>query len=98
MASRFIFFVSRSRLRRPAADIEGEGVTRKSGLLSPFKAVHHWFRTNLIIPAAFGSHHQRLYYWCAIPTRMETLIVVMYWGLNIILCAISYEVLHKMSR
>ncbi|RVX68247.1 hypothetical protein B0A52_07250 [Exophiala mesophila] len=97
MASRFIFFVSRSRLRRPAADIEGEGVTRKSGLLSPFKAVHHWFRTNLIIPAAFGSHHQRLYYWCAIPTRMETLIVVMYWGLNIILCAISYEVLHKMS-
>lgn len=98
MASRFISFVSTTRLRRPAVDVEGEGATAKPGLASPFKAVHHWFRTNLIIPATFGSHHQRLYYWCAIPTRVETLIILMYWALNIILCAVSYEILDKMSK
>ncbi|EXJ84251.1 hypothetical protein A1O3_04918 [Capronia epimyces CBS 606.96] len=60
--------------------------------LSVFGTAHHWVRTNLIIPAAFGSHHQRLLWWCTVPTRMETVIVVSFWILNLVLCCVSYEI------
>ncbi|EER42876.1 FRE family ferric-chelate reductase [Histoplasma capsulatum var. duboisii H88] len=35
---------------------------RSSLLLPPSRRMRHWIRTYLIIPAAFGTHHQRLLY------------------------------------
>lgn len=52
----------------------------------------HWVRANLIIPTTFGTHHQRLLWWCSVPTRMETLVVLSYWALSLILCAVSYYI------
>lgn len=97
MVNRLISHFVHSRRRQLATDVEGDGANPKSGarssrLLSPFKSAHHWLRANLIIPAAFGSHHQRLYYWCTIPTRMETVIITLFWILNLILCCVSYEI------
>lgn len=100
MANRFISHILSSRRTRQTIDIEGEppASTPRTGfsrLLNPFISVHHWFRANLIIPAAFGSHHQRLYYWCAIPTRMETIILALFWILNFVLCCVSYEIFER---
>lgn len=38
-----------------------------------------WIKINLIIPPAFASHHQRLLFWCTIPTRMETVVVTTFY-------------------
>lgn len=97
MANRLFSHFYNSRRRQGATDVEGLGdLPSSSGkpsvILAPIKATHHWIRANLIIPAAFGSHHQRLYWWCSIPTRMETVVVGLFWLLNLVLCAISYGV------
>lgn len=94
MANRLISHLYNSRRSRTTTNLEGLGEspspgTKSSVMLAPIKSIHHWTRANLIIPAAFGSHHQRLYWWCTIPTRMETVIVCLFWILNLILCAAS---------
>lgn len=95
MANRLITHLFTSRRVLAPVDIEGRDTSptakQSFGL---FSSAHHWFRTNLIIPAAFGSHHQRLFYWCSIPTRMETLVVVAFWVLNLILCGVTYEIFY----
>lgn len=97
MANRLISHFYNSRRSHGATDVEGlEDLPSSSGkssiILAPIKATNHWIRANLIIPAAFGSHHQRLYWWCSIPTRMETVVVSLFWILNFVLCAISYGI------
>jgi len=63
-----------------------------TGFLTPFKTVCHWTRTNLIIPAAFGSHHQRLFYYCTIPTRMEAVPIILYYVLSLVFMSVSYDI------
>lgn len=46
---------------------------------------HHLYRTHLQLPATFGSHHQRLLFWCTIPTRLESFVIFSWWAINIIL-------------
>lgn len=95
MANRLVTHFFTSRRVSVVADIEGRGasLTSKSSFRI-FGSAHHWVRTNLIVPAAFGSHHQRLYYWCTIPTRMETLVIGAFWVLNLILCGVTYEIFY----
>ncbi|KAF7158180.1 hypothetical protein CNMCM5623_002846 [Aspergillus felis] len=76
------------RLARQVIDVEGERSASKHG---PLKVIHHWVKAKLIIPAAVGSHHQRLLGIVTLPTRLETIVVCCYWALNLILCAVSYE-------
>ncbi|KEF58795.1 uncharacterized protein A1O9_03638 [Exophiala aquamarina CBS 119918] len=95
MANRLVTHFFTSRRVSVVVDIEGRETSPTSkpsfGLYS---SASHWVRTNLIVPAAFGSHHQRLYFWCTIPTRMETLVVVAFWILNLILCGVTYEIFY----
>jgi len=60
----------------------------------PLGAIRRWTQTYLIIPAAFGSHHQRLLYACTIPTRAETIVVAAFWILSLILCCVTYDVFY----
>lgn len=97
MASRLVSHLYNSRRSTIIADIEEledspSPSTRSSLLLAPIKATNHWLRAHLIIPAAFGTYHQRLYWGCSIPTRMETILISLFWILNFVLCAISYNV------
>jgi ferric-chelate reductase len=64
-------------------------LTQKSTVVT---SINHWIRTYLIIPAAFGTHHQRLFWWCVIPTRMEAVMVAAFWILNLVMCCVSYEI------
>ncbi|KAH0334480.1 putative plasma membrane ferric-chelate reductase, partial [Aureobasidium melanogenum] len=52
-----------------------------------------WVRVNLIIPPAFGSHHQRLLYWCTIPTRMESAVVLAFYLLTTYLSVSHYRLI-----
>ena len=56
-------------------------------------SVWMWVKVNLIIPPAFGSHHQRLLYWCTIPTRMESIVVVAFYLLTTYLSMSHYRLI-----
>ncbi|ELR05479.1 hypothetical protein VC83_07147 [Pseudogymnoascus destructans] len=97
MTSRFLSFVVESRTGRKSRDIENttlphSSVAPRSKLASFLAEKYYWFRANLIIPAAFNSYHQRLFWQCTIPTRIEFVIVIAYYVVSFILCAVSYEI------
>ncbi|KFY04042.1 hypothetical protein V490_00012 [Pseudogymnoascus sp. VKM F-3557] len=97
MTSRLISFIVESRAGPKTRDIENttlhhSSVAPRSKLASFLAEKYHWFRANLIIPAAFNSYHQRLFWQCTIPTRIEFVIVLVYYVVSFILCAVSYEV------
>ncbi|KAF2083679.1 hypothetical protein K490DRAFT_51054 [Saccharata proteae CBS 121410] len=59
-------------------------------LLSPVRYASHWVGANLIVPRAFGSHGLKMD-WATNPTRIEAVVVILYWALSIILCSVSYH-------
>ncbi|KAL1966474.1 hypothetical protein VTN77DRAFT_4396 [Rasamsonia byssochlamydoides] len=61
-------------------------------LVKLLERIHHWIRTNLIIPAAIGSYHQRLFYYCSIPTRMEAIPIISFYLLSFAFMALSYDI------
>lgn len=99
MINRLSNYILQRRCVSSTKDVESttsstKARTSTSGPFAAIQSIHHWIRANLIIPAAFGSHHQRLLWWCNIPTRMETVIVTAFWILNLILCCISYDIFY----
>lgn len=61
---------------------------------NPIATLSHWSRLYVIVPAAFGRHHQRRLMWCTIPKRLDLLIVIGFWALIIILNCVSYGAFH----
>ncbi|OJD11947.1 hypothetical protein AJ78_07380, partial [Emergomyces pasteurianus Ep9510] len=84
-----------ARQRSTRYDSEGHTSHINSGaplLLQPFRWLHHWIRAYFIIPAAFGTHHQRLFYWCSIPTRVETIVIVIFYVLSLALTCVGHDI------
>ena len=48
-------------------------------------------RTHLILPATFGYRHQRSWYICSLPTRIQSLTVFAFIALNVVSCAVDYQ-------
>jgi ferric-chelate reductase len=93
--NRLITSFSKSRRLKAVHDVEdGHNSSAKPrGELPGFiKSAYDWFRSNLIVPAAFGSHHNRPVLWMTIPTRMETIIIVTFYAMNFILCCVGYKI------
>lgn len=51
----------------------------------------NWFDRNIVLAFTFGNHHQRKLWGCTIPTRMVSIVVGIYWILNLILCAVNID-------
>lgn len=93
--NRLITSASQSRRLKAVHDVEeGHNSSTKNSAKSTgfVNSAYHWFRSNLIVPAAFGSHHNRPVLWMTIPTRMETIIVVVFYVMNFILCSVGYKI------
>jgi hypothetical protein len=61
---------------------------------TPLESLCHRFRTHITVPATFApfiSRHQQLWYSHAIPKRVDSLIVVGFWAVTIILSCVKYE-------
>ncbi|KAF2095576.1 ferric-chelate reductase [Rhizodiscina lignyota] len=98
MINRFITSVRQSRRLKAGHDIEGRNssVNSHQSRAKPIVIInsfYHWFRSTLIIPAAFGSHHNRPVLWMTIPTRMETIVIATFYVMNFILCCVGYKVI-----
>lgn len=50
-----------------------------------------WFRRRLLLPATFGQHCQDPVGWCTIPPRLESLLLVLYFIMNIIFMFPGYD-------
>jgi hypothetical protein len=59
-----------------------------AGLLSWLQALSKRYVT---IPAAFNSRCSQPFGWCTIPTRVQSLTILAFVVLNILLCSISYR-------
>ncbi|OAL47189.1 ferric-chelate reductase [Pyrenochaeta sp. DS3sAY3a] len=97
MAHRLSTYIFYRRQEPNTIDVEStasrtQPEAQKTTLPTALLAIHDWFRTNLIVPATFGSHHLRPFWGCAIPTRIETTIITLFWILNLILCCVGYEI------
>lgn len=60
----------------------------------PILSAQLWVQKHLTIPPVFGSYHQERLWTCAVPTRLESLILAAYWILNLVLCCVTYEVFY----
>ena len=93
---RLVTHFLQSRCLKATTDVEeSQSIGTKNGRLDPTSlttTIYPWLRSNVIIPAAFGSHHNRPLLWSTIPTRMETVVVVCFWLMNFILCCVSYYI------
>ncbi|KIW09798.1 hypothetical protein PV08_11899 [Exophiala spinifera] len=93
--NRLITHFSQSRRANTSADLEGgQQVSKASKPIAVVSSIYHWFRANFIIPATFGSHHSRPVLWSTIPTRLETLVVVLFYILTFIMCCVSYYIIY----
>jgi len=78
-----------NRASRSISDIEASQSSTRPAKSSQAGRVSHWVKTNLIIPSLFGTKHRQLYYGFTVPTRMEAIIVGVFWPLSLILCAVD---------
>ncbi len=94
IVNNFVSHVLQSRrLKVTTNDEESRSSQPKIVRSGPFafaNSAHHWLRSNIIVPAAYGSHHSRPWLWSTIPTRMETIVIVSFYVMTLILCSVSY--------
>jgi hypothetical protein len=79
------------RASRSVSDVEGSQGLTASAKRNPLITTAHWLRTNLIIPSVFGTKHRQLYYGFTVPTRMETIIIGLFWSISVILSSINFR-------
>lgn len=56
------------------------------------KGAWAWIRKHLVLPATFGKSCQAPVGWCTIPTRLESILLVLYFVMNFIFLFVGYDV------
>lgn len=86
------------RSRRVGVTFDEEVHGSSSGHRKPPSVAHRgisnlkgWVRANLVIPTTFGTRHRQPVLLCTIPTRAETLVISLFWVVNIAICCATYE-------
>lgn len=51
-----------------------------------------WFRLNLQVSPTFKRHHYQLYGWIFIPLRLQSITILSYIILQIVLAAVHYPI------
>lgn len=95
--NRIVSHFLNSRRMKDVADAEGKATSTRKPLpgTATINSIHHWFRVNLIVPTAFGSHHSRPIFWSTIPTRIETVVVSAFYVMVFILCCCGYYIIEQ---
>ncbi|KAK6002611.1 hypothetical protein QM012_001361 [Aureobasidium pullulans] len=86
-ASTIVRLIRSTKMSFQSPQMQSSATTRM------FQSVWMWVRVNLVIPPAFGTHHQRLLYWCTIPTRMESIVVAAFYILTTYLSVSHYRLI-----
>lgn len=89
------FLVHRLLARNPlpadaerSAAIFGKGAAPNTGILTK---VHNLLAKHVMLPATFGYRHIQPLGWCTIPTRLQSILVFLFFALNFIFCAVDWH-------
>ncbi|KAL3493281.1 ferric reductase NAD binding domain-containing protein [Aspergillus germanicus] len=98
MVTKFAILVASSRNTPGPRDAESTSAgARKAhtGVLSRLISTPmHYLRTYFVMPASFApflTNHQQVFYWHTIPRRLDSIIVLGFWALCIILGCVDYQ-------
>ena len=72
-----------------SAALAGKGTAPNSGLITK---LHNLFAKHVLLPATFGYRHIQPWGWCTIPTRLQSILVFVYFALNVVFCGIDWRV------
>lgn len=59
-------------------------------LYTPFATIYHWIQTYIITASPVPSGGRYLLWW-TFPTRVEAIIVILFWVLSSVLSSVSYR-------
>ncbi|RAQ51881.1 FRE family ferric-chelate reductase [Aspergillus flavus] len=75
--------------KRIRVDVSRSALSRI--LYTPFATVYHWIQTYIITSSPLPSGGRYLLWW-TFPTRVEAIIVVLFWVLSSVLSSVSYRI------
>lgn len=75
--------------KRIRVDVSRSALSRI--LYTPFATVYHWIQTYIITSSPLPSGG-RYPLWWTFPTRVEAIIVVLFWLLSSVLSSVSYRI------
>lgn len=87
----FALIVTRSLGRRHDNSSEAISERRLPASKSSFGIFRRLVRRYITLPATFGYRHQQPFGLCTLPTRLQSLMIFLYVGLNIILSSVKYS-------
>ena len=90
MISNLIITLTSWKSSRSRSDVAG-GASRTIALPPPVNAAWQWVRAHFVIPSALMTYHRRPLFAWQIPTRIEALVVIMYWIISLVLCCVNYN-------
>ncbi|PLN83898.1 FRE family ferric-chelate reductase [Aspergillus taichungensis] len=76
--------------KHPCCDWEERVSSSVTAINTPFQKLYNWVRTHLVTPSPLPFRGCRVLWW-SLPTRMQTLVILLCWVLNIVLCAVMYN-------
>ncbi|KAH6692727.1 ferric reductase NAD binding domain-containing protein [Plectosphaerella plurivora] len=53
--------------------------------------VNAWIRKHITTPSILPPYHTQSFFGCTIPTRLEFIVIYLYWVISIVLCAVHYR-------
>ena len=90
MGNRLFALIVTWSLSRRHGNSEAISERRISNSKSSFAVVRRLVRRYITLPATFGYRHQQPFGWCTLPTRIQSLMIFLYIGINIILSSVKY--------
>jgi hypothetical protein len=57
----------------------------------PLGHFNAWIRKHIITPSVLPPYHTQSFFGCTVPTRLEFLVIYLYYVTSLILCAIHYR-------
>ncbi|PYI23140.1 putative plasma membrane ferric-chelate reductase [Aspergillus violaceofuscus CBS 115571] len=61
-------------------------------LCLPLQNLRHWIQVYLVVPHPLRSHSRKLLWW-TFPTRLDAIVVLLFWALSIAVCTVSYRLI-----
>ena len=66
----------------------GKRISPNAGLVNK---IHNLLAKHILLPATFGYRHIQPWGWCTIPTRLQSILVFIFFALNFIFCATDWH-------
>ncbi len=85
-------FTALVQRKMPRTSLDTEASRTRPQVAKPrLSGTRRWIQRNITLPAALGYRHQQPLGWCTIPTRIQSLLVIAFVVINVILCSVTYR-------